>query len=126
MEFNNFGKSQVKKAAKISTEKSIDFGKDEKKCYRAQVILVNEHPYFGLSKCCKDHKSGKYTPTKQSFYLSQPAWVRFIEEVLPQLTYNPHQVAGVVKEQEEEEQKHGVKRQQDQLHDDEQINTDDR
>ena len=126
MEFNNFGKTQVKKAVKITTEKSIEFGKEEKKCYRAQVILVNGNPYFGVSKCWKDHKTGKYKPSKQSFYLSQPAWVRFIEEVLPQLTYNPNQVAGVVKGQEEEEQKHGVKRQHDQLHDDEQHNTDGR
>ena len=129
MEFNNFGKSLVKKAVKISTEKSIEFGKEEKKCYRAQVILVNEHPYFGVNKCWKYQKAGKYKPSKQSFYLSQPAWVRFIEEVLPQLTYKPTEAvdstqASEAKVVEATDLKHGVKRHHEELHDDEQPNTD--
>ncbi len=73
----------ISQKSKIITEKKVEFGKDDKKCFWAQKIIINGTPYFGITKC--NNVSGIYKPTKKALYLPSSVWTTFLSEIARQL-----------------------------------------
>ena len=80
MEFN-----YSKKNSDIEIVKEIEFFKDEKKSFRAQVLSIKGEPYSQVQKCKFSPQANLYLPSKNTVCLPFPVWEKFVKEVVPQL-----------------------------------------
>ena len=75
----------------VETLQSYDFGEsaDGNQCFRAAVITTKEEPYFGFIKCWRAPSKPNFNYTRQRLFMPMPAWMHFLNDVLPLLKCTP-------------------------------------